>query len=291
MRLLPLTPIAPVVLMACGQPVPDTSDGSNDGPTNDGSDVSAPDAASGRCSATSPFGAPVVLVAAPSAWPSLSVDGLRLYYTPQSADIVVIERSSLDANFGAPKIALAGAIGVLGHAVVSPDETHAYVMSGASAPTFFYRMYQRSVSTGGFSGPSPVQMEVGEMRVGPDGNAYGYVLDSGTLVHLGVATTTDGKTFMSPVLLPGLKATFSDANPVLSTDLLTIYFSSSRPGGKGQGDIWVSTRASSSNDWSLPVPVPEASSTTYEAPGAVSADGCELFLSRNAQIQVVRRGK
>lgn len=278
-----------VLVIACGQPAPDLSDGSSDG-SIDGADVVAPDGASGRCSIASPFGAPEIVVNAPSAWPSLSADGLRLYYTPQSADIVVIERATLDGKFGTPKVALAGAIGAQGHAVVSPDETRAYVMSGATAPTFFYRMYERSGSTGGFSGPTPVQMDVGEMRIGPDGNAYGYVLDTGTLVHLGVATTTDGKTFSSPVLLPGLKTTVSDSNPVLSADLLTIYFASSRPGGKGQGDIWVSTRPSSSNDWAAPMTVPEASSTTYEAPGALSADGCELFFTRNAQIQVVRRG-
>jgi len=45
---------------------------------------------------------------------------------------------------------------------------------------------------------------------------------------------------------------FGDYSPELSVDGLTLYFSSSRPGGQGEADLYVTTRASIDDPWEPP---------------------------------------
>lgn len=45
----------------------------------------------------------------------------------------------------------------------------------------------------------------------------------------------------------------NDMNAALSPDELSIYFASTRPGGQGGADIWVSRRASFDSPWETPV--------------------------------------
>jgi len=68
----------------------------------------------------------------------------------------------------------------------------------------------------------------------------------------------------APTNVTELNSPASDGSPELSPDRLTIYLSSSRPGGLGGFDIWRSTRATTSSTWSAPVNVPELSSSSYE---------------------------
>ena len=54
---------------------------------------------------------------------------------------------------------------------------------------------------------------------------------------------------------PTVNTGFIDAGPALSKDGLSLYFNSSRPGGFGGNDIWVSRRASREDAWGAPVNV------------------------------------
>jgi hypothetical protein len=64
----------------------------------------------------------------------------------------------------------------------------------------------------------------------------------------------------------------------LSPDGLSLYFSSSRPGGCGGCDIFVSTRATTKDDWGIPVDLgPSVNSTVYDAYPSISSDGLALF--------------
>jgi Tol biopolymer transport system component len=69
-----------------------------------------------------------------------------------------------------------------------------------------------------------------------------------------------------------------DSRPSISGDGLSLYFDSSRPGGHGDGDIWVTTRATIEDDWAAPVnlesPINSSSSDSYLN---ISADGLALF--------------
>ena len=67
--------------------------------------------------------------------------------------------------------------------------------------------------------------------------------------------------------------------PKVSADGLSLYFASRRPGGYGGEDIWVSTRASTSDPWSEPINLgPNVNSSFNEVGTSISSDGlCLLF--------------
>ena len=80
----------------------------------------------------------------------------------------------------------------------------------------------------------------------------------------------------------------------LSTDGLTLYFSSSRPGGLGMLDIWMAHRPNRDGNWSVPVNVgATVNSTDDDQAPVISADGLKLFFSSSRygdfDIWVVQR--
>ncbi len=87
-----------------------------------------------------------------------------------------------------------------------------------------------------------------------------------------------------------LSSSFGETEPDLSPDGLEMYFGSIRPGGSGNFDIWVASRASRVVPWGTPVPIPELDSPNEETAGSTSADGLEIVfdirigLNRNIAI-------
>lgn len=65
--------------------------------------------------------------------------------------------------------------------------------------------------------------------------------------------------------------------PFLSADLLTIYFSSSRPGGAGSSDIMQATRPGPGLPWNTPTFVTEVNSSGLDSSPSVTADGLEMY--------------
>ena len=64
-------------------------------------------------------------------------------------------------------------------------------------------------------------------------------------------------------------------SPEVSADGLSLYFTSGQPGAR---DIWVSTRATTSEPWSEPIVLgPNVNSTGYDAYPSISSDGLALF--------------
>src|SRR5688572_24002203 len=71
---------------------------------------------------------------------------------------------------------------------------------------------------------------------------------------------------------------FGDYSPELSLDGLTLYFSSSRPGGQGQADLYVTTRASIDDAWEPPQNLgPSVNTAYFEGQPSVSANGKTLY--------------
>lgn len=108
-------------------------------------------------------------------------------------------------------------------------------------------------------------------------------------------STRMGTTFGTPVRMLELNSGGSaEGDPVLSSDGLTIYFRSDRPGGPGQFDIYVATRAMATMTFGTPVLVPNVNSAADDGPSYLSSDGCRLYLSsdRNGDndIFVATRG-
>jgi Tol biopolymer transport system component len=85
-----------------------------------------------------------------------------------------------------------------------------------------------------------------------------------------------------------------DKQPAISRDGLQLIFSSTRPGGLGSGDLWISTRDTVNEGWGTPVNL-----DAFNAPGAVinspydetrpalSWDGTELYFGSSRPVITV----
>ena len=81
---------------------------------------------------------------------------------------------------------------------------------------------------------------------------------------------------------PVVNSSFNDGVPKLSRDGLTLFFASDRPGGAGQRDVWMTSRASRSEPWTTPVNLGPA----VNGPGddwcpAISPDALRLIFQSN----------
>jgi len=93
-----------------------------------------------------------------------------------------------------------------------------------------------------------------------------------------VATrATTAEPFGTPTLVAVLDSASSDTTPEVSGDGLTLHFSSARPGGTGQQDIYVTTRVSRSDVWPPPVRVPELASMAGDESAVLSADSKQIY--------------
>ena len=84
-----------------------------------------------------------------------------------------------------------------------------------------------------------------------------------------------------------VNSTFDDAGPTIfedeATGITTLYFTSTRPGGPGDFDIYASTRVGDEADFGPAVLVPELSGPFRDTRTAIRRDGLEIFLSSDSQ--------
>ncbi len=105
--------------------------------------------------------------------------------------------------------------------------------------------------------------------------------------RLGEALETCGdadiacRPFGAPSLVAEIQAPpgNEDDKPTLTSDLLEMYFLSDRDGGRGHGDVWVTTRATVGDPWRPPAVVAALDSSSREESPAVSADGATLWVA------------
>jgi Tol biopolymer transport system component len=95
------------------------------------------------------------------------------------------------------------------------------------------------------------------------------------------ATTDDD--WGNPVNLgPTVNSSADDCYPSISADGLALYFTSTRPGGVGGADIYVSTRATRNEPWGVPVNLGAiVNSSSGDGGPGISPDGLALFFSSN----------
>ena len=98
--------------------------------------------------------------------------------------------------------------------------------------------------------------------------------------HIWVSTLGDDGSFGHAVLVPELSSQYNDTRTAIRRDGLEFFLSSDRPNGRiGTNDIWVSTRDSTDDPWSMPVNL----GSTVNYPGhvtgapALSWDGTTLY--------------
>ena len=81
---------------------------------------------------------------------------------------------------------------------------------------------------------------------------------------------------------PTLNTSSRDEEPGISSDGLSIYFCSQRPGGYGGYDMYVTTRATEQDEWGPPVNLgPTVNSSSDDFSEDISADGLELYFGSN----------
>jgi len=79
---------------------------------------------------------------------------------------------------------------------------------------------------------------------------------------------------------PTVNSSVYDGDQSISADGLSLYFTSTRPGGLGGEDIWVTRRATVSDPWAPPVNLgPPINSSAHDALPNFSADGSTLYFS------------
>jgi uncharacterized protein (TIGR02246 family) len=90
-------------------------------------------------------------------------------------------------------------------------------------------------------------------------------------------------TFGTPTNLGTIVNTsYNDDHPSISADSLSLFFMSRRPGGYGNGDIWVVTRETKDDEWGTPMNLGSTVNTSSGDWGpSISADGLSLYFSSN----------
>jgi serine/threonine protein kinase len=174
-----------------------------------------------------------------------TADGLEMYLPDLDDDLWVMKRETIDADWG-PQVNLGPVVNS------SADETCPAISSDG------LELY--------FSGRRPVGAYV---RSGGYGDADLWVTKR--------ATRNDP--WGEPVNLgPVVNSAHQDARPYLSADGLLLFFDSQRPGGYGQGDLYVTRRATVSGPWGKPVNLgPVVNSSAFEHFACMSADGSTLY--------------
>jgi beta-lactamase regulating signal transducer with metallopeptidase domain len=183
--------------------------------------------------------------------PCLSADSLELYFVSDrpggsgSVDILVTKRKTKDSSWGPP-------------VNLGPKVNSAAAENGPSISADSLELY---FSDAIWSSPPP--------RPGGMGGADIWV----------TKRESKNELWGPPVNLgPTVNSSAGDVAPSISTDGLSLYFISKRPGGFGDMDIWVTTRKTKNDPWGTPVNLGQ----TVNSPGMennpdISSDGSTLY--------------
>ena len=92
---------------------------------------------------------------------------------------------------------------------------------------------------------------------------------------------------------PTVNSEYGEDQPSISSDDLSLYFMSNRPGGYGNSDLYVTTRQTKDNAWGTPVNLGNRVNTGwFESTPHISPDGLSLFFAQggfSTDILVSRR--
>ncbi|TGK03108.1 hypothetical protein EHQ53_06570 [Leptospira langatensis] len=84
--------------------------------------------------------------------------------------------------------------------------------------------------------------------------------------------------------IPEINSNFNEKMPAISPDGKYLVFSSDRPGGSGEYDLWISHRNISTSTWSSPINMgSEVNSKSSEILPYIHPDGEQLFFSTNRE--------
>ena len=228
--------------------------------------------------------------------PFVSADGLALYISSDrsgtlgGSDIWVATRPDTASAFGAPSDVTE---------VNSSDSEYDPALSSDGLSLFLAVStgagwgYEISVSTrpsaGVSFGPPAILPGVNSSSddfapsISGDGlTLYLHSVRPGGLGNrdIWVATRPDAASaFDTPTNVTEVNSTSGDFDPEISSDGLTLYFDSDRPGGVGDRDIWAATRPDTGSAFGSPANVSEVNTTSVDHDPTISSDGLTLYLS------------
>jgi len=186
---------------------------------------------------------PVVNRGLSEAEPSIAYDGLSIYYSQGTLgvnfSVYVATRPTQDADWGNPI--------KLGPQIQVPTYTGGQHIASDGLTLFYSPM-----RTDGYGGP-------GDLWV--------------------TTRSTEDDPWGIPVILgEPVNSGSEEWAPSLSGDNLSLCFMSTRPGGRGQMDLWMTTRPTLTEDWPGPINLgPIVNSSDFEGHPSLSADGRTLF--------------
>jgi Tol biopolymer transport system component len=199
--------------------------------------------------------------------PALSADGLELYYSSKRPgglgreDIYVLTRATTDDNWGEPVN--------LGSAVNTPINDRTPFISTDGLELYFASLIL-------YSGHGPDDMDI----------------------LVSTRETKDDPWEKAVNLGPPVNTDYEEYYPKLSSDGLTLFFSSGLFGGVerirpgfGDSDIWFTTRKTKDSNWGEPVNLgPPVNSVCIEFAPVISADGSTLYFGYDPMDLMPDRG-
>jgi len=237
--------------------------------------------------------------------PTISPDGLSLYFASDRAggqggnDIWVSKRADLSESWG-PPTNLGGPVNTSAGEVfpsLSADELMLYfsdhfggsVRAGGAGGCDIW-LATRATKQSAWDAPVNLGALVNSSNnevapcISRDGLTLYFSSDrpggpSGWDIWKATRPTT-GDSWGTPTNLgPAINSSSFDGAPSVSSDELALFFSSSRAGGSGGNDIWVSRRAAKDQAWGAPWNLGSLiNSTAADAAAGISADGSTLLL-------------
>lgn len=249
------------------------------------------------CDPSKEFAAPVVVASVSTAGqegsPRLTDDELTMYFDAQRNgdpyfDLYVTKRAKITDPFGsfAP---VAGGVNTPGNYEFAPN------ISSDGRSLFFERQDPFSqnddfyvatrndnVSPFGLAAPiSGVNTPLydGKLDVRGNGDELYFVKQGAqTSLDIHVAKRVAGAYVTTQLAV--VNSTADEYAPIISPNGLVLYFSSQRPFAAGRTDenIWVATRAKTTDDFGLPTQVLNVNSTEADEPSWISNDRCRLYM-------------
>jgi len=191
---------------------------------------------------------PTVNSTAADGEPSISADGLELFFSSGragglgNADLYVARRTTIHHDWSEPLN--------LGPSVNTPSADYAPSLTSDGLTLYF------DSNRAGGSGKSDIWMTTRNAI----GDPWAEAMNLGSIVNTGA----------------------QEISPCVSADGLWLLFRSWKGGGQGNCDLWLSTRTTTSEPWSVPVNLaPPVNSRSCEHDPSISADGLTLFFGSN----------
>jgi hypothetical protein len=269
------------------------------GSAGDASAAEAGAPAAAACATFEGFGAPELvstgLVSAGAPFgPALSADGLQLYFSvllPGSEQLYTASRATRSqASFSnASEVVSTNTPALEGSPFVSADDRRIYFFSDRFGGVGGRDIWVSERAGAGF--PFAPALLVGGVNTPSFEHLPSLSADELSILFVSSrpagldsdlwSATRSGKevSFDAPVNVAALNSTDTEGRAVLSSDGLSVIFSSDRPGGLGAADLWTSTRPDLSSPFSVPLNLAQANSAADDLDVAVSSDEQELFFA------------